>query len=223
MVGDVGQAAGSLRSELAPHAGVALIGFCLGGRLAVLAGLREPVDAAIGYYAVKLDRHLDELRALATPTILHFGETDPWVPDETVRAIGGILADRPGLAIHIYPGTGHGFAHTGYLPCDAAATSLAHRRTAERLDSLTATRRGARGRAMREPGTGLCSAERSSGPTVGPGSPARSRQAQLPAARPSPRPRSSACAARPSRHTPERSRSTASRKRPRSDRLEQSA
>lgn len=136
VVEDVGQAASYLRSQLGPQAAVAAIGFCLGGRLAVLAGIRQPVDAVVGYYAVKLDRHLDELERLGTPTLLHFGETDPWVPDETVRAVGGVLADRAGLAIHIYPGTGHGFARTGYPPFDAHATALARRRTGELLDRL---------------------------------------------------------------------------------------
>lgn len=136
VVGDVGVAAAELRRRLGAGAPVAVIGFCLGGRLAVLAGIREQLDAVIGYYAVKLDRHLDEIARLATPTLLHFGETDPWVPGETVRAVGGALADRPGLAIHIYPGTGHGFARTGYPPFNADATALARRRTEELLSRL---------------------------------------------------------------------------------------
>lgn len=136
VVGDVGVAAGELRRRLGEGAPVAVIGFCLGGRLAVLAGIRERVDAVIGYYAVKLDGHLDEIGRLTTPTLLHFGETDPWVPNETVRSVGGVLADGPSLAIHVYPGTGHGFARDGYPPFNAEATQLARRRTETLLSAL---------------------------------------------------------------------------------------
>lgn len=137
VVQDVGRAAAYIRSELGTDAKVAAMGFCLGGRLAVLAGIREPIDAVIGYYAVKLDQHLDEIAHLRVPTLLHFGETDPWVPNQTVRSVGGVLADRPDFALHLYPGTGHGFARHGYPPFNEAATTLARQRTDELLNGLT--------------------------------------------------------------------------------------
>lgn len=136
VVSDVGQAAAWLRRQLGAQANVAVIGFCLGGRLAALAGIREPVDAVIGYYAVKLDQHLDELKRLAKPTLLHFGETDPWVPEQTKDSVGAVLAGRDNVSIHIYPDTGHGFARTGYPPFNAAATALARERTNALLATL---------------------------------------------------------------------------------------
>lgn len=136
VVSDVGQAAALLRETLGQSARIGVIGFCLGGRLAVLAGIREPIDAVIGYYAVKLDQHLDELPQLAKPTLLHFGETDPWVPNQTKESVGAILATKPGVELHIYSETGHGFARTGYPPYHADATALARQRTDALLSTL---------------------------------------------------------------------------------------
>src|SRR5690606_12643927 len=129
VVSDVGQAAAWLRNRLGADARIGVIGFCLGGRLAALAGIREPVDAVIGYYAVKLDQHLDELARLANPTLLHFGGTDLWVPQQSKDSVGALLADRANVAIHISPDTGHGFARTGYPPYHADATTKARERT----------------------------------------------------------------------------------------------
>jgi len=137
VVSDVGQAAIWLLAKIGDHAKIGVIGFCLGGRLAALAGIREPVDAVIGYYAVKLDQHLDELGRLAKPTLLHFGETDPWVPQQTKDSVGELLAGRPNVDIHIYPDTGHGFARTGYPPYHAGATAEARERTNALLATLT--------------------------------------------------------------------------------------
>jgi carboxymethylenebutenolidase len=136
VVSDVGQAAADLRRRLGDQAKIGVIGFCLGGRLAVLAGIRERIDAVIGYYAVKLDQHLDELPKLDKPTLLHFGETDPWVPKQTQESVGVILADRANVDLHIYAGTGHGFARNGYPPYNADATALARQRSSALLSSL---------------------------------------------------------------------------------------
>ncbi|QND71447.1 dienelactone hydrolase family protein [Tardiphaga robiniae] len=137
VVSDVGQAAAYLRAQLGDQAKVGVIGFCLGGRLAVLAGIRERLDAVIGYYAVKLDQHLAELPELEKPTLLHFGETDPWVPQQTQESVGAILADRANVDLQIYPGTGHGFARNGYPPYNADATAVARQRSNALLATLT--------------------------------------------------------------------------------------
>jgi len=135
-VGDVGCCAALLRGRLGTSAGVGVIGFCLGGRLAFLAGIRQPVDAVVTYYAVQLDRHLDEAPRLARPTVMHFAGTDPWAPPETVDALRRLYAGRDDVAIHVYPGTGHGFARNGYPPHDHAAADLAEQRTLQLLERV---------------------------------------------------------------------------------------
>jgi len=71
VVGDVGVAAHALRQRLGGLAAVAALGYCLGGRLALLAAAREVVDAAVSYYGVQLEEHLDELARLRRPALLH--------------------------------------------------------------------------------------------------------------------------------------------------------
>ena len=36
------------------------MGFCLGGKFAYLASTRLPIEAAVSYYGVQIDQHLDE-------------------------------------------------------------------------------------------------------------------------------------------------------------------
>jgi len=135
IVTDVGQAARFLRNRLGADAKVGVVGFCLGGRLALLAGIREPIDAVSAYYAVKLDQHLQELPLLSVPSVIHFGATDPWVPSDTVEAVERIYAAAPHVAFHRYADTGHGFARNGYAPYQKTAADLAEERTLALFDA----------------------------------------------------------------------------------------
>jgi len=128
VVTDVGQAANFLRSILGNGAKIGTVGFCLGGRLALLAGIREPVDAVVAYYGVKLDQHLDELAKLEVPTLIYFGADDPWIPTETVNAVEALYRDYANVEFFRYADTGHGFARNGYPPYRQAAAELAEQR-----------------------------------------------------------------------------------------------
>jgi carboxymethylenebutenolidase len=89
---------------------VGVIGFCLGGRMAVLAAAGNPdVSAIASFYGVRLDLCPDELRALAAPFQLHVGDHDAHVPGEHVRAVAAIVAGLPSAQVFIYPGAQHGF------------------------------------------------------------------------------------------------------------------
>jgi len=128
VVTDVGQAAAFLRAALGNNAKIGTVGFCLGGRLALLAGIREPIDAVVAYYGVKLDQHLEELARLKIPTLIHFGADDPWIPVETVNAVEALYRDYPNVELFRYADTGHGFARNGYPPYRQAAAELAEQR-----------------------------------------------------------------------------------------------
>jgi len=83
---------------------VAVIGFCLGGSLAYLAGARlDNVAAAISYYGGQIIRFVDE--APKVPTLMHFGRTDHSIPMSDVEVI---QAKRTDCDIHIFE-AGHGF------------------------------------------------------------------------------------------------------------------
>ncbi|MFO1196221.1 MAG: dienelactone hydrolase family protein [Burkholderiaceae bacterium] len=135
VVRDVGTAAARLRATLGAHARVGAVGYCLGGRLALLAGTREPVDAAVSYYGVKLDQHLDELARLAKPALLHFGDEDPWVPNDVVHAVRARLSGLANASVHVYAGAGHAFDRNGQPTYRTQAAETAWQRTLALLAS----------------------------------------------------------------------------------------
>jgi carboxymethylenebutenolidase len=88
---------------------VALLGFCLGGQLAVRAGALVQPDAVVSFYGVKLQESLDAIGALTCPTLFHFGEADQHVPAAVRDAVSGVAADKPDMHINVYDAAGHGF------------------------------------------------------------------------------------------------------------------
>ena len=135
VVRDVGAAAAALRARLSPSAGIGVVGYCLGGRLALLAGVRETVDALVSYYGVKLELHLDELATLKKPTLLHFGDDDPWVPNTAVSAVRARLGPLPNVETHVHPQAGHGFDRNGNPMYRAQAAERAWARTRAFLEA----------------------------------------------------------------------------------------
>jgi carboxymethylenebutenolidase len=87
---------------------VHLMGFCLGGRLAVLAAQNGDVNSAVSLYGVGIERHLQALTNAKCPLQLHYGDSDRWVPNSAVTAVQDASAGRD-IEIHIYPGINHGF------------------------------------------------------------------------------------------------------------------
>lgn len=126
---DLGDAIAALRARPDCSGKVGVMGFCLGGLFAWLAGTRLPVDAAVSYYGVQIDQYLGEADRLGCPLLMHFAENDPHVPAETVAAIQARLGGLEDVSIHIYPGTEHGFNRQGYPPYNETAAAQARQRT----------------------------------------------------------------------------------------------
>jgi carboxymethylenebutenolidase len=135
-MGDIGRCVETLRRRPGVNGKVGVIGYCLGGKLAFLAGARLPVDAVVIYYGVRMVPYLDEARALTAPTIMHFGDGDVHIPPEMYRTIRDRVAGMKNVAVHLYPGAGHGFARFGQSTCEPAAADLARARTLELLRCL---------------------------------------------------------------------------------------
>ena len=108
---------------------VGVVGFCMGGSVAYLAATRTDCDASIGYYGGQIVPVLREAHAIARPLLLHFGEDDAHIDAAARGAIHAALDDNPHVAIHDYPGAGHGFADTFGQRREEQAAALADART----------------------------------------------------------------------------------------------
>lgn len=106
---------------------VGTVGFCLGGRLAYLTATRTHADAAVGYYGVALDEHVDE--TIGSPLMLHVAGEDEFASKESQAKVRAALEGNPKVTIHDYEGQGHAFARVGGKHYDKATADLANGRT----------------------------------------------------------------------------------------------
>ena len=73
---------------------VAALGYCLGGALAYQAAAHCGIDAAAGYYGVRIEDQLGLKDKITCPMVLHFGGADEHVPMEAVEKVYEVLRDR---------------------------------------------------------------------------------------------------------------------------------
>lgn len=125
-----------LRSRKSHHGKVAVVGFCLGGRMAVLASASNPdVAAVMSFYGVRLDLCAEALRSLNMPFQLHVGDRDAHVPAEHVEIVKKVLSSMPRGEIFIYPGAQHGFFnHLRDDVFDGQAAAMARSRMLSMLE-----------------------------------------------------------------------------------------
>ena len=118
-----------LRANEATTGRIGTVGYCLGGQLAYLMACRSEVDAAVGYYAVRLAEFIGEATHITHPLLLHVAAEDEFVPKADQDTVAAAFADNPRITLHRYDGLGHAFARPGGAHYDDAAASLANRRT----------------------------------------------------------------------------------------------
>ncbi|HKQ28555.1 MAG TPA: dienelactone hydrolase family protein [Burkholderiales bacterium] len=103
-IADIAATARSLKSEQ-----VAVMGFCLGGKLAVASTAAYPFRAVASLYGVKLEADKERLKAIDVPLQIHVGDKDAHVPMEAVEQIKDALKGKPNAEVFVYPGAQHGF------------------------------------------------------------------------------------------------------------------
>lgn len=128
-VDDIAATIAALRA-LPDHAGkVGTIGYCLGGRLAMLAAARTDVDCAVSYYGVGLDAYTSESASIHCPMIFHFAENDALTPPDTREKIIAALKEKASIETYVYPGCDHAFATPERENFDKPAAMMAYSRT----------------------------------------------------------------------------------------------
>ena len=112
---------------------VGLVGFSMGGYLALLHAQSGAADAVVAYYASLSER---EHGVIPCPVLLHWAERDDWGDDNDPEAFVSRLKDHgTPVSEHTYLATVHSFANAS-LPgtVDAQAAALAFARTAVFLE-----------------------------------------------------------------------------------------
>jgi carboxymethylenebutenolidase len=125
-IDDLHDAVAHLRKH---HRKVAVLGYCLGGKMAFVSWLTCDVDAVVSFYGVGLAALTPQVHRQRTPLLMHLGKEDPLNPPETVDAIRAALSGLDNARIHSYDDVGHAFARLG------AASYVA--KAAEQADSET--------------------------------------------------------------------------------------
>jgi len=87
-----------------------VVGFCMGGQLALLAATTsQHVGAVVDFYGVHPNVHPD-FSKLTAPVLGLFGENDDFVPPATVRQLEAVIQQAGGsIESHSYPNAGHAF------------------------------------------------------------------------------------------------------------------
>lgn len=113
-----------LTAMLASRGPVAILGYCIGGTLGLLATEKSnDVTATVAYYGVLRHRGplaekgpdpLGSVGDTTIPVLAHYGTVDPWCPGQDVDDLEDKLAASGGAhAVYRYPGAGHAFEEPG--------------------------------------------------------------------------------------------------------------
>ncbi|MGH2943452.1 MAG: dienelactone hydrolase family protein, partial [Solirubrobacteraceae bacterium] len=57
------------------------------------------------YYGSAIPDALDAARRIDCPTIMHWGDADPFIPRERVDAVAAMAADHPTIECHVHEGS----------------------------------------------------------------------------------------------------------------------
>ena len=112
---------------------VGATGFCLGGALAFAAATQSKVDASVPYYGSAINDMLDQVGELECPTMFHYGNNDPFIPEEKIAEVEAAVAGKPNVVFHRYD-AGHAFSNWDAPSMyDETSAELAWSRTLEFL------------------------------------------------------------------------------------------
>lgn len=126
----------ALREHAAVSGGVGVLGFCFGGGLAFnVAAVADPKpDALVSYYGSALPSLLGLAPDVTSPSLHHFGESDSYIPMDTVSEIQRAVTDgHEAVTFATYPEAGHAFDNPSPTFHHKGASQEAWARTVEWL------------------------------------------------------------------------------------------
>jgi carboxymethylenebutenolidase len=99
-----------LQQPAVTHKKVGVVGFCMGGQLALLAGtVSDQVGAVVDFYGVQPNVKPD-FSKLSAPVLGLFGEQDDFVPPQAVYQLEDAIRQAGGsIEARIYSNAGHAF------------------------------------------------------------------------------------------------------------------
>jgi len=126
--------------ERAAGDNVGVVGFCMGGGLAITLATKRPdaISACVSFYGIHLRPDLQPDYAKLEAAVLgHYAELDEYCTPDAARALEArIKGVGKEAEVHIYPGTDHAFFNdTRPEVYDAEASALAWQRTVDFLHS----------------------------------------------------------------------------------------
>ena len=85
-----------------------VMGFCLGGTLAWAVAAGNDPAVCVSYYGSGVPGMLDQIDNVTCPTLLHFGDADPYISNEGVRAVADAIAGHDRFTLNVEH-AGHAF------------------------------------------------------------------------------------------------------------------
>lgn len=118
-----------LRKHPLSNGKVGCVGYCLGGRLAVMMACRTTIDASVSYYGVGLENFVDELKNLSHPLMVHVASEDQYATENMRNIFEPAFKTNELITYHLYKGMDHAFAREGGMHYDEPSATLANNRS----------------------------------------------------------------------------------------------
>ena len=114
---------------------VGTLGYCLGGRLAVMMAVSSDADVNVSYYGVGIDDQIPHFAEVRAPLVMHIAGEDCFFPAEGRAKVIAAAQGSPLLTAYNYTGADHGFARVAGQHWNGLAAAIANGRSAEALGS----------------------------------------------------------------------------------------
>jgi carboxymethylenebutenolidase len=105
-----------------------VIGFCLGGTLALATAIQHQPSVCVSYYGSGVAALLDDIDEVICPTLFHFGSRDRSIPGQDVEQLAAAIDGRAHLALNVEI-AGHAFDDEAPMFHDEAAARSAWAKT----------------------------------------------------------------------------------------------